>query len=364
MKVLISAMYLVPGKVGGVQSYLVNLIRGFEKNTSDDITWYLLVREDAVNVFNFVSNNKRFCIIPIKEESIHNRFIWETTKLPGFIKKINPDIVFFPNYFVPPGITKPSVTTVHDLQFIHFPRYFTIMKRLWLAFAYRYCLARSSAVVAISEYTKKDIEINYPFIGPKVKVIYNPVILSEASQEPNINIPKRYILAVAHQYPHKNLDTLLKAARYLTPDVSIVFVGQYDKMTDKLKTLANDSEVVGRIIFTGYISEESLRHLYKNAEAFVLPSLFEGFGMPLVEALLSGIPVITTKLTAIPEITQGYARYVDNPLDSLELANAIAEVLNNRQKWLPNQQAIEQIRSTYDIKNIGEEYINLFKSLI
>lgn len=359
LNILISGVYIKPNKVGGVQSYLINLLKGF-KQLEHDFKIDLIIRTEASKLFDFILDDRRFTIIPIEDTLLSiNRVLWERIKLPQYINKTKPDVVFLPNYYVPSNIKIPVITTIHDLQFIKYPQYFSNVKRIWLNYSTRYCSVRSDHIVAISNFTKDDLQSHYLINKQKVSVIYNPIEIKD-KEENFVILPSNYIMAVAQQYPHKNLKTLLKAFTLLPDNMHLVLVGQYDKATKQLQELVIEENTMSRIIFTGYVSDAELQYIYKNAELFVLPSLFEGFGMPLIEAMLNKIPVVTTNLTAIPEVTLGKARYVSNPLDHKELAYTIMEVLDNRLEWIPTDNTLEQLKTRYSPSNIAKQYYDLF----
>lgn len=187
----------------------------------------------------------------------------------------------------------------------------------------------------------------------------HPIIHGEQKQ------PFPYILSVAAQYPHKNLETLIRAfARVQSqfPEFRLVLVGQLSRnlvgtsRQSRLEELVKEFELDQEVIVTGFVSDYELGRWYRNASLFVFPSLFEGFGMPPVEALGMGVPTLTTRCGSLLEVTMGLAQYVDNPLDPVEMAERIVDMLENQDHFRISEKAIQEIRKEYDVRSIGEKY--------
>jgi glycosyltransferase involved in cell wall biosynthesis len=131
---------------------------------------------------------------------------------------------------------------------------------------------------------------------------------------------------------------------------------------DDIRQLVKELGLESRVYITGYISDRELAWYYHHAYLFAFPSLFEGFGMPPVEAMGMGLPVLTTRCTAIPEVTMQRAVYVENPLDVDEWSDRLTDMLNHREQYLPDQLLIQTIRQTYDPVAIAKKYVDLFRS--
>jgi glycosyltransferase involved in cell wall biosynthesis len=182
-----------------------------------------------------------------------------------------------------------------------------------------------------------------------------------------------FILAVANHYQHKNLATLVKAFAKIHASfnqVKLVLVGQLPESLvgmrrdrcDDIRQLVKELGLESRVYITGYISDRELAWYYHHAYLFAFPSLFEGFGMPPVEAMGMGLPVLTTRCTAIPEVTMQRAVYVENPLDVDEWRDRLTDMLNHQDQYLPDQLLIQTIRQTYDPVAIAKKYVDLFRS--
>ncbi|HLX33219.1 MAG TPA: glycosyltransferase family 1 protein [Gaiellaceae bacterium] len=275
------------------------------------------------------------------------------------------------NYFVPPVVTRGRRTcgVIHDLQHVHYPELFSARKRRWLDLAQGTTLRVADVVVAISSSVREDlVSVHGRKWADRIVVIPNPVSWERFSDgdAPSASYP--YVLAVAAHYPHKNLDTLVRAFGRLKQspglaDLRLVLVGPERAALrsvigeDRLVQALAESPVADRIVQVGGVDDATLGAWYRGASVFVLPSLFEGFGMPAVEAMGFGIPTVTTRCGALPETTLGLASYVDDPLDPDELAGLLDSVLRDRERHVPSAETIEKIRGTYAPSRVAALYL-------
>ncbi len=361
-----STEFIYPGKVGGAEYYAKNLIEGFLKILPDD---------DGLRLFgsgnSCEANSSK---LSVRESGIKsgNRFLRETWSYLKYGREVRG--MLFPNYFTPPLPKFCRVATViHDAQYWHFPENFSAKKRAWLRAMHLLTLSRADMVIAISEFVKRDLLSIYGNRWEKkIKVIPNPVSWdrlekpdgsqSEASQG-------RFILSVAAHYPHKNLSTLLRAFGAIHrdfPEVKLVLAGQLPENLiganrgPDLRLLSHELGLVDAVTITGHISNGGLAQLFSKAELFVFPSLFEGFGIPPVEALGFGLPVITTARASLPEVTLGMARLLDNPTNPEELANEMRIILNDPIKYRKTSTEVARIRKHYSPERIAKIYYDVF----
>lgn len=354
----IDATFVRPGLVGGAEQMLEGVTEGLAAALGPDDR--LLVFGD---VRHAVSRAE-----PVAYETGRNRFLssWQIRRRfgPGL------DAMLFPNYFTPPARNGPRVVTVmHDLQYRHHPRNFSRRKRAWLRLAHETTLRFADVVVAVSEFVRRDLLSAYGSRHErKVRVIHNPIawhrLPAPESRQGNAT---RCILTVSAQYPHKNLATLLQAfarlrARPSYEDVELIVAGQWSARLigiarrPDLQTLAARLGLGAAVRFTGYVADAELAALYARASAFAFPSVFEGFGMPAVEALGVGLPVLTTRCAALPETTAGLATYVDDPLDAAEMADKLAAILDAPERFRPAETAVSELRERYSVQRIGRAY--------
>jgi len=370
MKVGIDLLHIKPGHSGGVESYIRNLMKGFGEIGSNDIKFLLFVSKNNEQTFSsFVEKYPsiyRIIKCNINSFQVVKRILWENIYLDKLACSLDVDMMFIPVYSKPILKTRlPYITTIHDLQAYHFPQYFSFLKRYWLYFSWKRCVKTATKIIAISEFVKDDIISTFGVKKDKVTTIYNPIDTLEEPVDFNVlerkyNIkPKGYFYTVSSLLHHKNTETLIKLIVKIKNNNDnipnkLVISGIGD--CNELKNSLVKHNVQENVIFTGFVSDKERNALYKNCYAFLFPSIFEGFGMPPVEAMMFGVPVITTKCTAIPEVTQGRAIYVDDPYDVNDWLNKIYE--------------LESISPTsinfmlYDLQTVAQQYINLFYDVL
>lgn len=237
--------------------------------------------------------------------------VWERSVLPVLAAKDNLDVLFCPNANAPP-ITWNDYKTVVMIHHIGAEHGHSTLQRFYRKSTIPFGVRNADAVVTVSEFSKNKIVKNLPIRHNDVHVIHNGIdelFLEENAGEP-IEVPDKYILFVGSADERKNLSGLIQAYEQLDTDCEIVVVGPSE-------TVAFGQEGVDRedIVNLGYISREELRYVYENATLFAYPSLYEGFGLPPLEAAACGTPVVTSNVTAIPEVMGEAAEFVD-PYDA------------------------------------------------
>lgn len=259
----------------------------------------------------------------------------EQLYFPRLLYRARLDLVHFPHFNVPLLYGGPYVVTIHDLIMHHFPWRVASQRALpvfWLKhlayrFSVRRVISRARAVIAVSHYTAEDILTYYPKAYSRLRLIAEPtpalggVIADDKDIELAYNIKRPYILAVGNFYPHKNLQALLRAWQKLYPMFKrqLVIVGRLDAFANGLRSLAGSLGLINEtqispVRFLGFIEDNDLRQLYKNAEFYLVPSLLEGVGLPGLEALALGAPVVASANGALPETYGRLARYI--PVDN------------------------------------------------
>lgn len=364
----VSALFVRPGRVGGAEFMLYNLLAGLEaaRHPNDRLVVFAPANL-ATDAFSFVSR------VEVCSGRTQNRFVQESLQLPKFAREL--DALILPNYFTPPlRCARRQITVIHDLQYQHYPEYFSRVKRVWLRATHEWSLLRSDHVVTISEFVRQDLLQRYgKRHRARVHVIPNPIDWRRFESSLSVGFEERlpsgpFVLAVAAQYAHKNLETLVRAfaqAHKVRPDLKLVLAGQLSSNLVGIRRGAALAQVIHElglekdVVVTGHISDGDLGLLYKRASLFVFPSVFEGFGMPPVEALGMGVPVVTTQLTALPEVTRGLAHYVNDPFDPTELAQKILTMTEEPDRWRVLSRDVEELRAYYAPARIGRAYLEL-----
>jgi len=328
MRVGIDLLWVRPSKVGGTESFIRNLLEGFKCYAPKKYNFVLFVSKDNKRSFESFKSAANFTLheCSVRSKNVWKRILWENLFLDNIAKRQDIDLMFIPVYSKPKSDGKiPYIVTIHDLQALHYPQYFSKIKNIWLRKNWKKAIKESSKIVAISNFVKQDIVKKLNANPKKIEVIYNPVLLSKKEIDFNVlaeryNIQaKKYLYTVSSMLPHKNLKVLIKLIWRINEkrrkDIpnKLLISGIGGVQETELKKMTNELGIRENIIVTGYVSNEERDALYKNAYAFLFPSVFEGFGMPPIEALMCGTSVITTRCASIPEVVGREAHYVDNP---------------------------------------------------
>lgn len=245
-----------------------------------------------------------------------------------------------PHYTLPAGLKGRSVVTIHDLIHLKFPQYFNAVQRAYARFMIRHAVNDSGAVIAVSQRTKEDIVERLRISDERIHVIYNGVhrkfrkvddsrALEQRKQRFRLERP--FVLYVGGQKPHKNIGVLLKAfqeAQESFPDLELVFVGErlseHKALADQARSLGIDSKVKD----IGRLHGDELVYLYNLAQVLVIPSLYEGFGLPALEAMACGTPVVVSDRGSLPEIA-GNGALVFEAHRADALADTLRQVFND-----------------------------------
>lgn len=241
---------------------------------------------------------------------------------------------------------KPYVVTIHDIGPLTNPQFFSKKDRIFMKYSLPQAVNQAAAFICVSQTTANELEnyvrTNYNVsLSKRIHVIHEGVDSSFFEKSLNDKliensvvesfIDKPFILAVGQNSPRKNLQTILKAFDQLKnelPNHQLVIVGSNFQKNDTLRTQIVKLGIEKRVHLLGYVSNKLLKHLYQKALVFVYPSLFEGFGLTILEAMASGCPVITTNVSSLPEIGGNAALYI-NPKDYKELYNHIVDLTND-----------------------------------
>ncbi|MBD3328639.1 glycosyltransferase [Candidatus Peregrinibacteria bacterium] len=266
-----------------------------------------------------------------------------------FLKKINAeklDLMHFTHFNAPIFYKKPSIVTIHDLTLSYFPgkKMRALPYRLAYQLVLRNAVNNASKVIAVSQNTKQDLLKLLKAKPDKIEVIYEAVdahfkqlptdVVKKICEKHNILGP--YLLYTGVWRGHKNLKNLIQAFAILKKEYgyigNLVITGRADPLYAKeIYTFARKLDIMDDIIFTGMVSEEDLVALYNGAEAYVFPSLYEGFGLPPLEAMACGTPVVASKTSCIPEVCGDNALFFD-PYKPDNMARVICEIIGDKNK--------------------------------
>jgi glycosyltransferase involved in cell wall biosynthesis len=259
------------------------------------------------------------------------RFLWAQSVLPRRLKQVNASVLLAPTpmeAMIAPRV--PQVVTIHDLIPLRFPEAHP-RQRYFYRFVVPRLLRRSAGIVAVSNITKMEIVSVYGVDPNRITVIHNGCDRQRFTARPSqkqsdlIHSKRPYILYVGNLLPHKNLHRLIEAFARIAQRLHhhLIIVGHKDaRYFPELQRNVNSRGIGGRVTFLGFVSAEELTELYRSSDWFVLPSLFEGFGMPPIEAMACGTPVIVSSIPALRETVAEAGIYFD-PEDIAEMSERI-----------------------------------------
>jgi glycosyltransferase involved in cell wall biosynthesis len=273
---------------------------------------------------------------------IPQRRLWTHTRLRAELRQRPPGVFFTPAHVIPVGVAVPSVATVHDLGYEYFPEAHTARQRAYLRWSTRHNGRRGRAVVADSEATRADLSRLYGVRPDKITVVYpgaDPTLGPERDSErlaavgPRYGIHSPYLLYLGTLQPRKNLLRLVEAfatSGLAANGYSLVLAGKQGWLAEPvLAAVAALDEVMAKaVVLPGYIDPADKAALLTGATALTFPSLYEGFGFPVLEAQACGTPVVTSTTSSLPEVAGSAALLVD-PLDTAALSTALRRIVGD-----------------------------------
>jgi glycosyltransferase involved in cell wall biosynthesis len=292
----------------------------------------------------------------------------------GFKKQLKAqraDLVHFGMVQQPVMYRGRTVSTIHDLTTLHFtnPDKNHVVFKLKQV-VYRYVVGRvarkSEIIITASEFVKNDL-IDFSGVNPeKVKVIYEAAdVITEPAELMDNLASEQFIMYVGRPTPHKNLERLIEAAELLKsqhPNLKLVLAGKKDANYRRIEASVQKRNIEN-VIFTDFVSEGQLRWLYENCAAYIFPSLSEGFGLPGLEAMAHGAPVVSSNATCLPEVYGAAAHYFD-PTDIQAMADAINEVLTDRQLRDQLVAAGKQQVAKYSWRRTAEQTLAVYNKVL
>jgi glycosyltransferase involved in cell wall biosynthesis len=268
-------------------------------------------------------------------------FIWFEYSITKILKKTDADIFVSTDGFISLSSRIPTFNVIHDINFVHYPKNIPFILRKYYSYFFPRFAKKSSRIATVSEYSKSDIAKNFDIENSKIDVVYNGAnsIYKPISENEKIEFKnqytsgKDYFLFVGALNPRKNISNLLKAFDLFKTeseaDIKLIIVGEKMFKTRTLKHNYNNMKHKTDVIFTGRMSPEQLQKAYGTALALSFVPYFEGFGIPIIEAMSCDTPVITSNITSMPEIGQD-AVLQTNPFSIEEIKNALNRIYSDK----------------------------------
>lgn len=328
-----NALYLLPGGVGGTEIYLRNLLSALAEVDHENDYFVFVNRETEAAAPPLAPPAPNFRTVPtgVRAANRPGRLLWEQTGLPWEARRRKLDVLFSPGFTSPLVCPCPKVTVIHDLQHKRQPQNFRRLELLaWRATVW--ASARSSRdIITVSESSRRDIVDVYGLAPERVHVVRHGVereLFSPRGAPPE---PWPYLLSVSTIHPHKNWERWLQAYGLLVSDglpQHLVIAGLKGNYAAELSALIEKQGLTERVHPAGWIPRERLRELLKHAEALVFPSTFEGFGMPVIEAMAAGTPVACSDIPPLREVAGDAAVWFD-PQSVESIAGTVRRLLSD-----------------------------------
>jgi len=337
MKIAINT--LGPSKIkAGIGNYVVNLVKELSKIDKSN-NYLIIANKDNADFFDLNNKNFETFIAPKYTTIKLLRLLWEQLKLPFILKKNNVDLLHSPGFVAPLIKTTKSVVTIHDMTFFSHAKYHTIFKQIYFGKMIPLSARNTDAIIADSNNTKEEIGKYLDIPGNKITTVYlgagkefKPIRKTTAQKIllDKYGIHHKFVLFVGMIEPRKNLARLVEAFKNAKDrNTKLVIVGKKGWHTKELSNTIKKVELQNDVIFTGYVPDEDLIMFYNATEFFIYPSLYEGFGIPVIEAMACGCPVITSNISSMKEISGDSAILVE-PQNVENITTAIKKLLKNK----------------------------------
>jgi glycosyltransferase involved in cell wall biosynthesis len=320
----------------GIGTYIRNLLRHLAR-IDHDTEYVLLCGEADLGVSAQLGPNFRSVLEPSPNYSIR-----EQIHVPWVLRRERPDVYHAPHYVLPAAINCNSVVTIHDCIHLMFPQYLPNRMAYAYARAQMWTAAhRSDCILTVSDASKRDILHLFNIPPEKIVVVYNaidahfsvtPAADAVSRVRERYQLDHRFVLYVGNIKPHKNLVRLIEAFNELRTgdleDVKLLIIGDEISKLPALRHAVHRHKLHKHVRFLGYVPDDQLAVLYRLAAVFVFPSLYEGFGLPPLEAMASGTPVVVSNVSSLPEVVGDAAVLVD-PHDIDSIVDGLRCVLTN-----------------------------------
>jgi len=334
MRIGVNTRLFVKGKMDGIAWFSYEILRRMVLAHPDDEFVFFFDRQYDKS-FIFGDNVKPVIVNP----QARHPFLWILFFEIGIrraLKREKIDVFFSPDGWLCLGTKVKTINVIHDLNFLHYPKFNTYLYSKYYNFFFPKFARKACAIATVSEYSKQDIAENYHISPDKITVTYNGVAedFYEISSKDKELLREKltdgipYFVFVGTANKRKNVANILRAFdnfRAIGHNAKLVFVGMNKYWDDEMKTVLRRMQFRKDVIFTGYISTNELNKVISSSVCLLYPSIFEGFGVPIIEAFACGTPVIASNTTSMPEVAADAALLV-NPFSINEIISAMEQV--------------------------------------
>jgi glycosyltransferase involved in cell wall biosynthesis len=358
MKIAIDGRMIFRGNIHGIARYVYELVSCLEKIPSDH-EFYILVNKDSPLLDKSWGNN-------IKLSVLFSSWIGllEQVEIPFFLKKNNIDLFHSPSFVSPFYTPCLRSMTIHDLNHLAFPEFYTWVHRFYYNFFVWRGVLKSSLIMTMSYFSKSEILKNFSISPRKIFVTHHGVSAHYKPQEDPLcrlsvakkyGLPDGYIFCLASHKPHKNITHFVQA--YFQSKTQLPLVLTEVKDSDMGQWQIPKGK---QLIFTQFIQEKDLPTVYSMARLFAYPSLYEGFGLPPLEALACGVRVVAARATSLPEVLKSFAHFFD-PYDLNSMAHTIDDALSKGPLMGKEQTLAMEFARSYRWEDMAKETLSLYE---
>ncbi|MEI8138791.1 MAG: glycosyltransferase family 1 protein [bacterium] len=337
----VNTLFYIPGEVGGTETYLRKTLLAMAEQCAGDRLVVFTNFENHHVLKADLAAFRHVSFVQLKFHAMNRTFriLREQFELPWKVRRCGIDVLWSPGYTAPVLMSCPQVVSIHDMQYKAFPQDLTFLSRFATDILVKAAAWRCNRVIAVSRFSQGEI-VKYTSVNTdKIDTVYEaaspvfavPLPKMERGRLVDRLIPPAlpYLLCVAATYPHKNVQALVRAFGQLMDSIphNLVIVGNARLGEPEVAKALDAISDPRRVIRLKKLSELELVALYQGCDVFVFPSLYEGFGLPVLEGLMAGTPVVTTRCASIPEVGGDVVQYF-NPDDPKALSAAIQTVLD------------------------------------
>jgi glycosyltransferase involved in cell wall biosynthesis len=328
--------HMVGSRETGNETYVANLLRALPGADRDRSFRYKAIALDPCAIQARLGDAAGVETVHVRPAS---SFVRIPTSMPLLALREEIDLLHM-TYVVPPILPCPAIVTVHDISYRLYPQYFPVRVRWMLSLLVPFSMRRAERVITVSHSAKRDILAHYDIPESKVAVTHEAAaphfrrvdrVQARAEIKTRYGIDRDFVLSVGNLQPRKNVRGLVEAYAQMPAGLrsryKLVIVGQALWHHSDIYQAVADRGLLADVIFTGYVPERDLVLLYNAASLFAYPSRYEGFGLPVLEAMACGTPVVTSCVSSLPEIAGDAALLVD-PADVAAISSAVAMVLS------------------------------------
>lgn len=369
MRIGLNLLYLIPNIVGGTETYAAGLLHGLAQVDRRDEFIVFVNRESATWPLPDAPNFRRV-ICPIQATSRCHRYFYEQVQFPILLRQYGLDLLHSLGYITPAILPCKSIVSIHDIVY-DYPGSFARKQVLRLLLA----ISAHSAdhILTLSVNSQRQIasrlhvspgKITVTYLAPKLRVAGGNCAWN--SFRTRLGINDSYLLAFSSLSPSKNIPRLIQAFSRLAKDfpknLQLVLVGHMPQRGTPLRIVTETLQLQERIIFTGYLSDAELALLLKHATVFVFPSLYEGFGIPVLEAMTAGVAVACSSAASLPEVA-GNAALMFNPRETDEIVVAIRKLITEPNLRADLVQRGYQNVSRFSWQTTAEDTLQVYQSV-